>query len=500
MAFNLKALAARMKITVPSITPSPAMVKPWEITRSTAFYWQAWLRDQPLAFVEIVQRARYYARNNAWMKTFLKLKVSVFNHGVRIKAASGTEEDQKKLDAWMAEDWTTPVDWMETLDTREKIMIESTQKNRDAVRKFIRDTWMEWFICDNCLGFWLDERKQATLMPPERSLYSNSMGLETIRYIHSLNYYQIRQLPEAQQKRFMATPNVYLNPLFGEHWKLLKRSIDGEGFEMPSMLPLFRVLGEEESKEMGLHELAWLMRNVTRHHKIGGEYKGFPESPDWPQFYRWTRERSDQIMGSWKDVIGSNDYVSGHDHEITYPWPEIKTFDKTLFEGSGLRLQRWGGPLATMTMATQLMPYLGQLLQAEATYEREEFIAPFVEWCINHAMQPPVEIKVEFGNGIFLTHQLRNEMLKFSSLQGDVSAKSRLDALGLDATAEAYAKVEMAEDPEAKKKYMPMYDSAHGTSPALDGAAKPKDPNATGAKGQGAGAKPGTPVGGVHAS
>ena len=497
MAFNMfKGLAGKMKIVVPTISPSSQSVPPTSVMRRVAYMWQTYLLDQPISFVEVCQRARYYALNCSWLKQFLRIKVSVFHYGFHINAAN--EKDHEALDAWLDKEADPVVDSVETQDYREVIEMESNETNRERLEKFARDCWIEWFIIDNILAVWLDDRKQPIITPCEKAMYSDVMGLQTLRYTHGLSGLQCEQLPPEQRERWKSHPQPYLNPEFGEHWKLLKRSKVGDGFTIPDMLGCFKCMGQLESMEIGMWELGWTLRTVMRHHKLGHELKQNIFNK-WTEFHRWTKEKSDKVYEAWKDTQGVADWTSNWDHLVEYPWPDLKRFEAKPFEGSTLRLVQWGGPLASVWNATNLVPHLAPLVRAEAKYERG-LVGPFIADVINKAFEPPVKIKLEWSDGIFLVDQLRNELMKFAYQQGAVS-QTTLDAqIGLSREDEANLKLAEASDKDAAKKGHPLYDASHATSPALDGAAKPKDPNAGGAKGQDPGSTNGKPPGGKDKS
>ncbi len=485
-------------ITVPTQTPSGTSLKPHEIQRHLAYYWQQFLKDQPIAFLEICYRCRYYAVNSSFMQMFLPMRTSIYNDGLQIIASSGTQEDQDKLNEWKRTEAPTIVDSIMDQATQENVLMESNVTNWERFYKFSTESWNEWATVDNVVGFWLTDRGFALTIPPERCLYSDVMGLETMKYIHGLHHNQILQLPEQQQERFRNNPAVFINPRFGEHFKLIKRSATGDGFAMPGMLSVFKTLGEEESKEMGFHQLAWTMRKVTRQHKIGHEIKQGTQAGRAHYFY--DEERDMGIQKAWRDVIGIDDYVCNFDHEIIWPWPDLKQFDEIAFKGSDARLRRWAGPIGLMLVAKGVAPYLPQLARSQGRAERAT-MGPFLNMMLKKAFNPPVPCEVAWSETVFTEDRLRAELIKFGALQGWVSPQTGTTEIGLNTEVEQRNKVEAADDKDAQKKWMPIFDPAHNASPALDG---PLDPNAkakaAGGTGAAPGAKAGTPAGQPHKS
>ncbi len=482
------------KITVPTQTPSGGSLKPHEIQRQLAFYWQQFLKDQPIAFIDICYRCRYYALNSSFLQMFLPLKTSVYNYDFKLVAASGLAGDDETLKAWLEKESSPIADSLNDLATGEDIELESNKTNWELALKFANESWTEWNTLDNAIGFWLDGRNLALTLPPERCLYSDVMGLETMKYIHGLHQNQILQLPLTQQERFKNHPAVFLNPRFGEHFKLLKRAATGDGFSTPGMLSVLKTLGEEESKEIGFHQLAWTLRNVTRHHKLGHEIKSGDRAgrPDHFWDVGWDKD----VQGAFRDVVGLNDYTSRFDHTIDFPWPDLKRFDATAWEGSDFKLRRWCGPLGLMLVAKGVTTHLTQLLRAHALSERR-LMGPFLSMVFNKAFHAPVTVKVEWGETIFSEDRLRAEMLKFGALQGWVSPQTGTREIGLNSQREQKLKMVAASDENVQEKFMPIYDPSHGSSPAIDG---PADPNAKAKAGADAGSKAGTPAGKPHTS
>lgn len=497
MANFFNALAKRLKVTLPTITPHPTNVKPQEIQRSQAFYWQQFLKDQPIAYIDICHRVQYYLANSSYLRMFMGLKMSIYHWGFQVRAKDPA--DQEKLDAWFDEDVRPTVAdlQLEDMGTRELIEIEANESNRERVYKFCRDAFQKFLEYDTVVSLWIDGRDYALLRPLEYFLYSDIMGIETMKYAHMLSVPQIETLPKEQQGRFIGHPWVFVNPKYGEHWKLAKRSPVGEGFGIPWLMPAFMILGEEESKGVGMHELSWLMRNVTRLHKIGHEIKNGPLAGR--PYYEWNEEESNAALSDFKDVIGSNDITCNYDYVQEFPWPELEKFDETCWQGSHFRLNRFFGPIAQMMYAKGVTPYIDKQVKALATHDRNEHMRPFLTYTIKKAYKPPVDIEVVWQDDIFAPAQLEQEMRKFVTLQGNVSPPTMQEWIGLDPAKESERKLAAVNDKDAQKKHMPIYDPAHSSSPAIDGPADPNTPPA-GAAGKGAkpGSKPGTPKGGKH--
>ena len=467
----INSIMRRSGIVLPTITPSPANVEPLSIGRSEAFYWQPFLKDRPIAYFDCIKRCDFYLLNSSFLQMFLPIKTAMYHYGFRVKARE--PEKQKVLDAWLEDEAHLGVTdiTLEDLGTQEHILLESNSTNGEAVHKFARDAMFQWFKYDNLVGYWMDGRKYATLLKTERCLYSDAMGVETLRYQHGLSWIQVQQLPKAQHDRYHYHPLVFLNPFYGEHWKLLKRTPTGDGFGIPTMVAALRALGEENSKEEGYNMMAWLMRTVFRRHRLG--HKVEHPSPQVMKSFDWVEKDSKAVLKQWSNVLGAQEGTSKWDHEIDFPWPDVKIFDETAWKGSNYRLLRWGGPLAMLLYREQTQPSaVADMALAHATLERS-MMKPFLEVCINKAYEPPCKICVEWADDIFTESRLRNEMFKWVDQNGGSSPQTRARKAGLDYDLESAQKLAAVQDPDSQAKHLPLYDTSHGTTPAIHGVVDP---------------------------
>jgi hypothetical protein len=439
----------------------------------------------------------------------MELKLKTHHWGFQILAKD--QADQAKLDAWMDTDVLPTITelQLEDVGTRELIAVDPNETNGERARKFCRDAMQKFLEYDAVFGLWLDGRDYCLLRPLEYFLYSDMLGVETVKYVHNLSLYQIEMLPKEQQQRFLGHPHVFLNPNFGEHWKLAKRTPTGDGLGIPWLMTIFMILGEEESKENGIYFMAWLTRTANRAHNIGHEIKSGPyagrENSDGRA--SWTKEKSDEIIRAWKDTVGANDVTRNFDITTEFPWPPMEYFDETLWNGSRKRLTEAFGPLAMMAQATGVTPFLSAQAKAIANFDRNEIMAPFMSQIIRKAYKCPVPVRLVWQDDIFTTDQLNHELRKFVTMQGNVSPDTQQGWAGLDPKQENEKKLAAVNHPDAQALHMPIYDSAHGGSPAIDGPIDtnpPVAPIAPGAskkpKGQKPGSKAGTPKGRTHKS
>jgi hypothetical protein len=446
----------------------------------------------------IVLKCRLWAKESDFLSRYLLTKRSIYNFGFNIVPASldgkkPKTEDKEKLLAWQEEEAAFKFDPIEDPQTKEPIEPEVLATNDELVRKFADDSWDEWNLLDNCTAMWLEDQGFANIIPVERCDYSDTLGVPLLRFTHGLSTLDIAKLPKDQQDRFRTHTSVMLNTKFKEHFKVLKRARLGDGYGLPRLYQIFRLLGEVESKQIGMNAMAFMMRTVVRLHRLGHEIKNGDRAGKPTHF--WKQEVHDATIKAWKDAVGVQERTVNFDHFVEYPWPDLKLFDELAFKGSDKRLMEWGGPIMLMLAAKGVMPYLSPMLRAQAADDRDKMGA-FLAMVINKAFLPPVPVEVTWSNTVFNESRLAAELLKFGSQQGFLSATTAKEEAGFDPVAEEDLKVQEADDPDADKKFKPMWDSSHGIAPALGETITPPG----GAKGANPGSRSGNRPGTQHAS
>jgi len=458
---------------------------------------------------QVFARCRYFARENAWLNTFLLLKRSLLNAGFKLVAYDPKEphkpskDNQSKLDEWLEEDAAAPVDEYTDPQSGDKIEVESNASNYERVIKFIEDAWLDWLVFDAVTAFWRDDQPIALTLQPERVTYTDILGLEVLRYTHGLGQQEIKSLSDDDQKRF-AKPTIIINPGEGEHFKVLKRSPVGDGLGVPRMFGIFRLLGEIEGKEAGQNAMGFAMRSAKRVHKLGHEIKNGINAGKNSHFI--TSRRAKAVNERWRDKVGFEDYCCNFDESVEYPWPDSKLFDEKYYSASNMRLDNWAGPLALMLRAKGVSPYLANLLKTEALEERRK-MGRFLSYVVSKAFGMDVPVRPMWSNLIFNEARLQAELVKFGYMQGLASATTTREEIGLNPADEEALKVGEADDADAEKKLKPTWDSAHGIAPALgESSVKPTTDGGGAApakgkkgKGQAADATNGRPAGSASA-
>lgn len=446
--------------------------------------------QKPLStrLVPVFDKVGYWFTESSFLGAYLELMLGILNYDFKLVPTgkdAGKKGSTKKLNEWLMEQAKPLVDEIEV--ESEMAKVESNHTNGDIIAAFARDVWMDYIKYSNVVALWLDNRQSALVIPIRRCEYSDQFAVEWLKYEHGLSQEEVERLLPDQQERFKKS-TVLLDAGQGEHFKVLKKTRVGDGFGLPSVYSLFRTLGEVENKEIGMSRMSFLMRNVTRMHLLGHEIKQGNHAGKPTHF--WSKVRSDEVKKAWKDTEGVNDFTANFDHQVTFPWPDLKQFDKTAWEGTDKRLSDWGGPIMKMLQASGVMPYLTPLAKAQAKSFRDP-VGRFLSFVIQRAFKTPVEVKVSWSNLIFSDSRLLAEMIKFAYQNGLSSMETSRDEIGFDAS-EPERKLMEAEDKEARKKGAPLFDASHGTFPAL-GETNYKPPTQGGSGGGSGGRPAGTP-------
>jgi hypothetical protein len=454
--------------------------------------------ERPTTAGSIFTRCRYWAKESLFLKSFLPLKRSIYNSGLQIVPAD--PKDLDRLNKWLIAPIAIGVDSVIDKATGETVQIEPTMTNQDRVGKFVEDTWDEFFVMESATAIWLDDFEYATIVPIESCEYDDTLGVEKLRYTHGLTQDQVAQLPTDLQTRFKAFPIIPVNPAKGEHFRVVKRARVGDGYGTPGLYSIFRLLGEVESKEVGMHAMAFFMRRATRQHKVGHKIDSGERAGRNTHF--WTQKRANAIKQSFENTIGPVDFTCNFDHEIVFPWPDPKTFDEVMCKGADHRLNMWAGPLAQMMVQGTVPPFLSQALESASTEDREK-VGKFLEYVIFSAFKPPCPIKIEWSNLVFKEARLQSEMIKFGIQQGFISNATGAKFIGVDLGKESAQKQLEAADKNVVANTRPHWDTSHALAPSQGETAATlaeKSAAAKGATGPAVGSTPGNPPGTQHTS
>lgn len=437
--------------------------------------------DVPADVKGQMTRARHWAIYSGFMSSYLKTKRAFYNFGFEVKTGPSATGDAKALTKWLDKDAGRKATFVDP-STRETVEVEFNMTNRDQIQILLDDIWDEFLTIDNCVIFHTDEGMIITL-PPEKCRYLETLGVPVLYYTHGLSYQEIALLDSEQQQRFRQRSEILINPQYGEHFRIIKRTpvgttTNGSAFGTPNMYSIFRLLGQVDAMEEGMYASSYLMRTATRWHRLGHAIE-WGQMAGQPKFFH-NDFRGKSVLAAYKDRVGPHDYTSNFDQTMEYPWPAMDRFDETCWKGSDRRLRVWGGPIAQMMTSEKMNENALQMLLSLASDDRRR-VARAVLPVIIATLNPPKNLDIRFcwSDSIFFSASQATDLLKFSVTQGLASCQTARAQLGLDNQTEDANKVMEADDSEATKKYMPMWDSSHGISPALGESTAKVEPTAT---------------------
>lgn len=474
-------MARAAKKIIPAKVLRAARVTALNAAQSTATVnlEQSQALEHPKSVSGTITRARHWVKESSFLSTLLPLKRSICNYGFELAPADS--KDQKRVEEWLAGEAVTRIDSAVDPETGVTITPESTATIRELVSNFAQEVWWDYNLFDAAISVWDDAYQAANTLPIETVTYQDKLGIEFLRYTHGLAEREIALLPDDRQTRYRNNSVVVFDAAEGEHFKVLKRARIGDGLGEPSIFAIFRILSEVDDKQVGQRRMAHGMRRVTRLHRIGHEIKQGNNAGK-PLFHL-KKKQSDATKKLFVGVDGFEDTCVNFDHFIEFPWPDLKVFDKVLWEGSDHRLYQWAGPIGQMITATQERPFLPNLLRAHVEEERGK-VGEYLSAVINKAFRPPSPIKVVWSDLIFQDARLQAEMMKFGVSQGFVSIATARQWIGVNGAREDLRKITEADDPDAEKKFLALWDSSHGISPAKG--------ERSGSQGEAKGAAPGT--------
>ena len=432
--------------------------------------------DRPVSQNNIFKKCRGVVQDSSFLSAYIPLKASFYNFGFSITTVDNDSAQEAMLEEWLSTPYISRVLYTDLI-TQEALPIELNVTYGEIIRTFCRNVWHEFLTLDNCVGLWMDNLTVPTILALENCDYQDKLGSPIIRYTHGLGPLDYQLLGQDQVARFMQRSFILINPTYGEHFKVLKRAPIGAGFGRPRLYSLFRTLGEVESKEMGFYARAFQLRNSPRHHKLGYEIKQGNHAGKGT--WHWNSKRDIAVRAAWKDRVGPWELTTNFDHEVTFPWPDLKNFDDLAWKGTDQRLQTFGGPLARLLVSGEVKDGGFSSMRFEVSEDRT-MVRDFLKTIVSGAFSPPKELKwtITWSDLAFVDPSKFVEMFKLGAQQGFTSIQSAREILGLNHAKENARKQLEATDPNAKEKFLPMWDISHGISPALGQSTADKAPAA----------------------
>ena len=447
--------------------------------------------ERPVDVRTLFKRCRVVAEESSFLSTYLPLKLAFYNAGFSIglgRNAKSTDSDA--LDKWLNSPYQFTAQYTNP-STQEVLEIETNMTVGESIRRFIIDVWKEYLLMDVAIPLWDESGRAPVVAPPEQCRLIDKLGLQVLFYTHGLSSTDLLLLDPSQQDRYRQYSEVMINPKFGEHFKILKRGLDGAGFTKPILYSIVRTIAEVDYKEQGFHAQAFNMRVATRQHKLGHNYTQGPAAGK-PTYF-WSAARDKKVREVFKDRVGPHDFTSNFDHEIVYPWPDVTAFDEIAWRGSDRRLRNWGGPIAQMLLADKVIPGALAFLRAQVADDRKnmsDFILPIIKTAFK--VPDSLDIVLNWSDLVFIDPTQASDLIKFGVQQGFCSVSTARNIIGLNNEQENALKLIEANDADATAHYTPAWDMAHGIAPQQGETTAPIAPLPPGGGAPAPGNKPNT--------
>lgn len=390
--------------------------------------------------IEAMELARRWYRDNLFLSTGINLQVAFANHGFRLRPADGSTGG-KAFGAW----------W---------------RQHRADVRRFVRETFEDWFTLDNSVAFWRQSghRRSATrvfLLKPEDCTYTDTFGVEKLKVRLQWKREDVENVLTTVQVERYTGQQTTLDPTKGEYFAVLKRARVGDGFGWPRMKAVFDDLVGMSSLQASDKLWAFISRTVIRQFKLGHEIR----NGQWAGSGRWfwTKARGDAIRKFFEGRLGILDYTSNFDVSLEFPFPSAERWDARRYEGFLQRLALWLGPPGLLLYSRTPNEFLMKLLRAWAEEEREN-VAAHVSRVVNAVFAPPVEVVPTWSSKLFSDGRQMAELVRFLLQAGPLSQASALEEAGYDPEDERARK--LTEAGLSKDAVLPIFDPAHGKRPS----------------------------------
>jgi hypothetical protein len=399
-------------------------------------------------------RAKHWYRYNLFIQAIVDLRLAFYNYGMALKPM--TSGRQQPTEGGGFEKW-----W---------------EANGEAVRRFVREVWLEFLVQSNVISFWRDGTALAMLLPLEKCDYDDTFGQERLKFRHGLTSEQIGKLEDAKlQERYRRTSEIELDPAFGENFKVLKLERVGNGLGWPALATVLTACEQMAALEAGDRLLGEECRVLLKQHRLGHEIRTGPHAGSSVHFIK--KQRAEEVEKRLKGKAGKVEITTNFDHQIEHVYLDPRFFAATKYDGVERRLIWWSSPLGQMIVTRGgVAPFLMDILRVQAL-EARALIGPYVTQVINEAFQPPVKVSVEWSTRVFRDGRIAAELLKFGLTTGPLSQRTFREEAGYDDEQEREHKRAEAEQLDAEK--LPVFDASHGTRPAAPNAKQPGRPAGT---------------------
>jgi hypothetical protein len=397
-------------------------------------------------------RARHWYRYNLFVQGIVDLRLAFYNYGMVVKA----ESDGQPQQAGAFEEW-----WA---------------ARAEAVRRYVREVWLEFLVQSNVVSFWRNGTGLAMLLPLEKCEYDDTFGQERVKFRHGLTSEQIGRLDDARlQERYRRKTEIELDTAFGEHFKVLKLERVGNGLGWPALATVFAACEQMSAMEAGDRLLSEECRVLLKQHKLGHEIRTGPHAGSSVHFIK--KQRAEEIEKRLKGKAGKVEITTNFDHQIEHVYLDPRFFAASKYDRVERRLIWWSSPPGQMIVTRGgVAPFLMDILRVQVL-EARSLVGPYVTAVINEAFQPPARVSVEWSTRVFRDGRIAAELLKFGLTTGPLSQRTFREEADYDDEQERERKQAEAEQPDAEK--LPVFDASYGTRPAAPNAKQPGRPAGT---------------------
>ena len=216
----------------------------------------------------------------------------------------------------------------------------------------------EFVMMDNAAVFWQDAASRD-----DGSTIVSVLDTEIIKAYANGNYETLEVIPQKQdvpkdqrdkfEKKFLDAVSkgtaIVLDQEKGEYFNVATMTKRGRGLALPSMLGCLDALAQLEAIRTGDMAGAWDSRFLIKHWQLGHEIRNGDRAGRKDNFA--TPKKIAAMKAEMRRKRGFlYDLFSNFDVTLNYRYIPAEFFSEKKYEGSLMRLRRWGAALAAMSM------------------------------------------------------------------------------------------------------------------------------------------------------
>lgn len=359
----------------------------------------------PATTAEVMAKNRAAARENDWVQTWMTLRTMFFDDGLRI--TNGRTAIERPIDR--------------------------------LIRQLNADVWSEFLLQDNAVVFWVRNGEglpKPIVLDGEACEYRNGLGGErlTIKLTKRKLFAEERQGMDARWiKAYEETGKITLDPDKGEHFRVLTRAKATQGFGMPRLKAVYRLLGNLEGLQVADTSGASWHQDVIQHITAGHEIRTGDRAGKPDHFI--TSAIKNAIEKAMKTLRGAYRNVSNFDVKFGYSFLDPKFFDATKYEGTLQQLDRWGGAGMLLLVTAQPSPFLLVAFAAEGRRDRQSVRDFLLDIITDPTFLPGrnlSRLKLAWNPHTFRDAKTMIEAVRMSVGEGLASRQTGREMMGLD--------------------------------------------------------------------